>query len=49
MEAKLQEKRLKEKKEAERRLRIAATLKEKVKNLPLIMFHGDNDQQMVGC
>lgn len=40
VEAKLQEKQLKEKEEADRQLRIAARLKEKVKNLPPIMFQG---------
>lgn len=44
MEAKLQEKQLKEKEEADRQLRIAAKLKEKVKNLTPIMFQWDNDQ-----
>lgn len=49
VEAKLQEKQLKEKEEADRQLRIAAKLKEKVKTLLPIMFQGDDDQQTVDC
>lgn len=50
VEAKLQEKQLKEKEEADRQLQIAAKLKEKVKNLLPIRFRwggGGNDQQTV--
>lgn len=47
VEAKLQEKQLKEKEEADRQLRIAAKLKEKVKNLLPTRFRGGNDQQTV--
>lgn len=43
VEAKLQEKQLKEKEEANRQLRIAAKLKEKVKNLLPTRFQGGND------
>lgn len=49
VEAKVQEKQLKEKEEADRQQRVAAKLKEKVKNLPPIMFQGDNDQQTDDC
>lgn len=49
VEAKLQEKQLKEKEEAARQLRIAAKLKEQVKNLLPAMFQGDNDQQTFDC
>lgn len=49
MEAKLQEKQLKEKEEAEKQLRIVAKLKEKVTVLQPLLFQGDMDQKWAGA
>lgn len=48
VEAKLLEKQLKEKEDADRQLRIAAKLKEKVKNLLPTKFHGGGNDQQTG-